>query len=757
MKIDNQFKNIYFNIKWFYPLLILLMMIIYTIQIFASGSSKEEYNVTELYKSQKYKDIIEISVLYNFDKESEKLLLAKSYEKLGFYKKANRIYKDIYRKDSDIKDIVSFFIAKNYENHDDIQNAIKWYSISLVGFQKQPGKYQNNKDKICLAYASFECLKNILNKDKKYANDIIRLLKKFDKMNFSVNYYLGYTYQKIRNLKLACICYMRIFEGNNPILKKRAIDELIKDYKLLQFFEEKGIDLNKLANLFLVNENYYEALVLSYYVQYNLQIAKLRALCYYKLGDYKTAAVIYNDFYASSKEPDALLKIAYSYYNINKKDRALYYLDRYIKASNTNYILSREAFYLKLQLDKGNNNIKEYIHDVDSFVKIYYNQTDIDKIVYDTFYYLLQIDLQKEAVSFLERNSDFIKDMYFKSWASYILGIYLDESYYLKVINQFTGNFYYYSVLKKLNPKKTYGLLYRDILKTADRYLRQKKYDNALEIYISLYSFGIQKEYAKKMAMEILGEKHPYKIFFDIEKVTSERISSTLFYLYKLGLYDEAKDLIIPSIIDDELELNCNLYYYLSKISYDVGDIVNGIRYAEKMIGFIDKKYLIFFPENILKLLYPFLYEDIINNHLEDKPSIISHCFVLSIIREESRYNPRARSNMGAIGLMQLMPDTAGWIIKKRLKPKDLYDTSTNVGIGIKYLYYLEDRFDSSIKILAAYNGGPTNARRWLNQRTYYKIEHFIEEIPYKETRDFVKKVLTSFYFYNELYKNRCF
>lgn len=102
---------------------------------------------------------------------------------------------------------------------------------------------------------------------------------------------------------------------------------------------------------------------------------------------------------------------------------------------------------------------------------------------------------------------------------------------------------------------------------------------------------------------------------------------------------------------------------------------------------------------------------------------------VAAVIEQESRFKPRAKSHVGARGLMQLMPRTGRW-----MGARDLYNPEQNVDAGVKYIAYLDKRFDGDLKkIVAAYNGGEGNVMR------YRGIP------PFRETRQYVKKVLKNY------------
>jgi hypothetical protein len=107
----------------------------------------------------------------------------------------------------------------------------------------------------------------------------------------------------------------------------------------------------------------------------------------------------------------------------------------------------------------------------------------------------------------------------------------------------------------------------------------------------------------------------------------------------------------------------------------------------------------------------------------------VDPALVAAVIEQESRFKPRARSQVGARGLMQLMPRTGRW-----MGARDLYNPEQNVDAGVRYIKYLDKRFNGDIKkIIAAYNGGEGNVMR------YRGIP------PFRETRQYVKKVMKNY------------
>ena len=154
---------------------------------------------------------------------------------------------------------------------------------------------------------------------------------------------------------------------------------------------------------------------------------------------------------------------------------------------------------------------------------------------------------------------------------------------------------------------------------------------------------------------------------------------------------------------------------------------------------------------------YGALYPDLIfknENYIKDK------ALVMSIIRQESRFDQRGKSPARAQGLMQILPSTAAFIMKNRdYRGKlrhDLLIPEKNIVIGEKYIQHLfeEPLIDSDIiKLLAAYNGGPGNLNKWLKNVNFDNDPLLlIETIPSRETRNYIKEVLKNYYVYNNKY-----
>jgi soluble lytic murein transglycosylase len=130
---------------------------------------------------------------------------------------------------------------------------------------------------------------------------------------------------------------------------------------------------------------------------------------------------------------------------------------------------------------------------------------------------------------------------------------------------------------------------------------------------------------------------------------------------------------------------------------------------------------------------------------------------VLGLIREESAFAPRAVSRTGARGLMQLMPQTADLTARENrlppVAPAALETPEVNIRIGVHHLADLFREFGGNLSLtLASYNAGKQSVQRWVQRFGVADEVEFVEDIPYAETRGYVKRVLGSYERYRTLY-----
>jgi len=153
-------------------------------------------------------------------------------------------------------------------------------------------------------------------------------------------------------------------------------------------------------------------------------------------------------------------------------------------------------------------------------------------------------------------------------------------------------------------------------------------------------------------------------------------------------------------------------------------------------------------------LRYPAPYRDALRASLDEHD--VEEAWVYGLIRQESRFVTHAKSTVGAVGLMQIMPETARWAARriglKGYQKGLIHQLDVNLRLGTYYMKSVYSRFDGNpVLASAAYNAGPTRANRW---RGSVPLEGAIyaETIPFDETRDYVKKVMSNTIYYAKLF-----
>ncbi|MGE0026895.1 MAG: lytic transglycosylase domain-containing protein [Thermoleophilia bacterium] len=163
-------------------------------------------------------------------------------------------------------------------------------------------------------------------------------------------------------------------------------------------------------------------------------------------------------------------------------------------------------------------------------------------------------------------------------------------------------------------------------------------------------------------------------------------------------------------------------------------------------------------PAWYARLWYPLHYEEPIR--AEAARNALDPALVAAVIDTESGYAPDSRSPQGAVGLMQLLPETAQFVAtlprRPSPSPDDLETPEVNIAYGARYLRYLLDRHGSLDVALAAYNAGETNVARWIDQAAARgQTLHIPDDIPFPETRSFVRRVDDAVPIYRRAYGDR--
>lgn len=158
---------------------------------------------------------------------------------------------------------------------------------------------------------------------------------------------------------------------------------------------------------------------------------------------------------------------------------------------------------------------------------------------------------------------------------------------------------------------------------------------------------------------------------------------------------------------------------------------------------------------NILKLIYKTNYSEYVEKYAQEND--IDPLLIYAIIKAESNFNELAESNRGACGLMQLMDSTAREVATNTAIEYEtgntLYNPEKNIALGVKYFADLKSQLKYTQVALAAYNAGIGNVTKWIENGTIKADGSDIENIPFKETNIYVRKILIDYKIYQKLYE----
>lgn len=156
----------------------------------------------------------------------------------------------------------------------------------------------------------------------------------------------------------------------------------------------------------------------------------------------------------------------------------------------------------------------------------------------------------------------------------------------------------------------------------------------------------------------------------------------------------------------------------------------------------------------IMKKLYPLKYSEYVQKYAEEYN--MDKYMVYAIIKAESNFKENAKSSSNAIGLMQIMETTAIETANKmdlEVTEEELFKPETNIKIGLKYFTYLLNHYNNNYPLaIIAYNAGMGNVDSWIKNGTIKEDGTDIENVPYKETNNYVRKILRDYEIYKGLY-----
>ena len=228
--------------------------------------------------------------------------------------------------------------------------------------------------------------------------------------------------------------------------------------------------------------------------------------------------------------------------------------------------------------------------------------------------------------------------------------------------------------------------------------------------------------------------------------------------LSAIGFYEDAR--LEIKKLENAIQKNLSGVLWLTKLYNDAHAYSDTMRVMQLYKNLKTKLLEKDLTKNFWENFYPLAYAKAIRDNA--KIFNVDPYFVKGLIRQESLFNSQVQSRAGAIGLMQIMPETGRVLYANSTKSEPfnttiLFNPDTNIQLGIQYIGQLNKRFKKNkTHILISYNAGPHNLKKWLKRFSHLQDpDVFIESIPYPETRKYVKKVLRNYGIYQSLYSKK--
>ncbi len=500
---------------------------------------------------------------------------------------------------------------------------------------------------------------------------------------------------------------------------------------------------------------------------------KLFKIYYYDLALEAFDRILQNSS-AKNKYPDiyskTLFRTGMSFYNMNNYKNARDYLQRNYDSFPQGDLADDSLYYLGRCLTNLNDN--------DSAIKMYQKLLELfpssnfaDDALYRTGRMLYISGNLQGAASYYQRiideypAGDKITDAYWElGWIQYGLNEYESSALtFDKMSKHFKGTqleekslFWKAKSLEKLNNMLEAAEVYQNVASLNPLSYYGFEARNILEnLGIIIKTPAINKKLnpddpeINNLIPEIYGQLEPQIVFSKEEATHINKAKELLF----IRLYESAASEIEAS--GEETAADLSKILEISTLYLKSKDFENSILLIQKNY----KKLTAGLSGNMLDyyyfLFYPFAYKEYVKKYSQVYG--LEENFVLAIIREESRFKADAGSHAGAQGLMQIMPAT-GKSIANQLRIVNfnedlLHNPETNIMMGTYYISRQLANFENNkYYALGAYNGGPGAMTRWINNYNGSDIDEFIENITYDETRNYIKKVMESYYIYNILY-----
>ncbi|SUW06084.1 lytic transglycosylase domain-containing protein [Brachyspira pilosicoli] len=691
------------------------------------------------------------------------------------YKKAYAQFTNLINSSNDllIRDYIIYYGAKSALSTNMYDEAIDLYSklmteyprSSLYPFAEQykalaefykddypiSNFFNSNKQKWIKEFVGLKAMKETedTNKAKLIA---LELTKKY--INREALIYLNNNFEE------------EIYNFNNNIKYKAAVELYDAGYRTaaLKYFNNL-IELNAYKN----NSIYYKARInqlagnresaSTLFNEYlantnNKEYRKLaiywNANNYERLKNYTKARELYNTFLRNYPKDSYVPRIYNSFINISLNNNNLPEAKKYLTNSLKNFHNNR---YTELSL-------KSYLRKalkLKNKTETYYAISELDKIYpkYRHDFVLSWYMWAAEELGDTETRDKYIMKSLLESknpfYVKGALSLATDEM----INNVSQSNTYYLNEAKKYYADSNYTQTMQmlDKMQFID-YIVTKKEDNLVK-----EARAIAKEIfmQNKFVQDFYSNKKENEIFNELSLQTREEVNKPIL-LYYYGDMDNAYREF--NTVYQKTQVTYPLFYYAEKIyksSLNTKRFMQICANIGKYFGYNYYDNVDLLPDEFRKYVYPRYFDEYVVP--EAKYYKIEPNFVYSIMREESLFDVKAKSYVGAMGLMQLMPTTAAAENKKsryRYNPLNLTDAKQNINIGISHLSWLFQSQNASnyALVAASYNAGSGRGNRWKKEygtNNMYRTARFID---IEETEFYVERVMKSYEYYSRYYKN---
>lgn len=608
-------------------------------------------------------------------------------------------------------------------------NKQKWIK-EFVGLKAMKETEDTNKAKLI----ALELTKKYINREALiYLNNNFE--KEIDNFNNNIKYKAAVELYDAGYRTAALKYFNNLIElnayKNNSIYYKARINQLAGNRE----------SASTLFNEYLANTNNKEYRKLAIYWNANN---------YERLKNYTKARELYNTFLRNYPKDSYVPRIYNSFINISLNNNNLPEAKKYLTNSLKNFHNNR---YTELSL-------KSYLRKalkLKNKTETYYAISELDKIYpkYRHDFVLSWYMWAAEELGDTETRDKYIMKSLLESknpfYVKGALSLATDEM----INNVSQSNTYYLNEAKKYytdsNYTQTMQMLYK--MQFID-YIVTKKEDNLVK-----EARAIAKEIfmQNKFVQDFYSNKKENEIFNELSLQTREEVNKPIL-LYYYGDMDNAYREF--NTVYQKTQVTYPLFYYAEKIyksSLNTKRFMQICANIGKYFGYNYYDNVDLLPDEFRKYVYPRYFEEYVVP--EAKYYKIEPNFVYSIMREESLFDVKAKSYVGAMGLMQLMPTTAAAENKKsryRYNPLNLTDAKQNINIGISHLSWLFQSQNASnyALVAASYNAGSGRGNRWKKEygtNNMYRTARFID---IEETEFYVERVMKSYEYYSRYYKN---